>query len=125
MVIGDLNARVGEDNAGKERAVGIQGFGCANNNGERLSDICVESRLVICGTLFICTDISIKPHRDRQTKGRLANRPCYYKPEMEEVTTGCKSKSWGRHRKRPCVGGGNSVLKTTKDKTRRRETTAI
>ena len=27
MVIGDLNARVGEDNTGKERAVGTQGFG--------------------------------------------------------------------------------------------------
>ena len=32
MVIGDLNARVGEDNTGKERAMGTQGFGCANNN---------------------------------------------------------------------------------------------
>ena len=53
MVIGDLNARVGEDNTGKERAMGTQGFGCANNNGERLSDLCVESRLVIGGTLFM------------------------------------------------------------------------
>ena len=32
MVIGDLNAIVGEDNTGKERAMGTQGFGCANNN---------------------------------------------------------------------------------------------
>ena len=57
MVIGDLNARVGEDNTGKERAMGTQGFGCANNNGERLSDLCVESRLVIGGTLFMHRDI--------------------------------------------------------------------
>ena len=71
MVIGDLNARVGQDNTGKERAMGAQGFGCANNNGERLSDLCVG------------------------------------------------------HRKRSCVGGGIGVLKTTKDKTRRRETTSI
>ena len=42
MVIGDLDARVGEDNTGKERAMGTQGFGCANNNGERLSDLCGE-----------------------------------------------------------------------------------
>ncbi len=51
MVIGDLN--VGEDNTGKEKAMGTQGFGCANNNGERLSDICVESRLILAGTLFM------------------------------------------------------------------------
>ena len=57
MVIGDLNARVGEDNTGKERAMGTQGFGCANNNGERLSDLCVESRLVIGGTIFMHRDI--------------------------------------------------------------------
>ena len=57
MVIGDLNARVGEDNTGKERAMGTQGFGCANNNGERLSDLCVESRLVIGGTLVMHRDI--------------------------------------------------------------------
>ena len=57
MVIGDLNARVGEDNTGKERAMGTQDFGCANNNGERLSDLCVESRLVIGGTLFMHRDI--------------------------------------------------------------------
>ena len=57
MVIGDLNARVGEDNTGKDRAMGTQGFGCANNNGERLSDLYVESRLVIGGTLFMNRDI--------------------------------------------------------------------
>ena len=36
MVIGDINARVGEDNTGRERAMGTHGFGCANNNGETL-----------------------------------------------------------------------------------------
>ena len=57
MVIGYLNARVGEDNTGSERAMGIQGFGCANNNGEGLSDVCVESRLFIGGALFMHRDI--------------------------------------------------------------------
>ena len=52
MVIGDLNARVGEDNTGRERATGTQGFGCANNNGEILSDLCVESRMVIGDTIY-------------------------------------------------------------------------
>ena len=122
MVMGDLNARVGEDNTGKERAMGTQGFGCANNNGERLSDLCVESRLVIGGTLFMHRDIHKTTWRspDQRTVSQID-----HKPEMEEVITGCQSKSWGRYRKRSCVGGGISVFKITKDKTRRRETTAI
>ena len=49
MVIGYLNARVGEGNTGRERAMETQDFGCANNNGEIRSDLCVESRLVIWG----------------------------------------------------------------------------
>ena len=53
MVIGDLKARVGEDNTGKDRAMGTQGSGCGINNDERLSDLCVESRLVIGGTLYM------------------------------------------------------------------------
>ena len=52
MVVGDLNARVGKENTGRERAMGTEGFGCINNNGERLSDLCVENDLVIGGTLF-------------------------------------------------------------------------
>ena len=52
MVVGDQNARVGKENKGIERAMGTEGFGCINNNGERLSDLCVENNLVIGGTLF-------------------------------------------------------------------------
>ena len=52
MVVGDLNARVGEENTGRERVMGTEGFVCINNNGERLSDLCVENNLVIGGTLF-------------------------------------------------------------------------
>ena len=53
MVVGDLNARVGEDNTGRERIMDTQGFGCINNNGERLSDLCVENYFVIGGTNVI------------------------------------------------------------------------
>ena len=52
MVVGDLNARDGEHNTGRERAMGTQAFGCINYNGERLLDICVENNLVIGGTLL-------------------------------------------------------------------------
>ena len=128
MVIGDLNARVGEDNTGRERAMGTQGFGCANNNGERLSDLCVESRLVIGGTLFMHRDIHKTTWRspDQRMVSQIDHVIINQKIKlMEEVTKGCQSKSWSRHRKRSCVGGGNSVLTTTNDKTRRRKTTAI
>ena len=57
MVIGNLIARVGENNTGRERAMGTQDFGCADNNGERLSYLCVENILVIGGTLFKHRDI--------------------------------------------------------------------
>ena len=37
--------------------MGTQGFGCANTNGDSLSDLRVESRLVIGGTLCMHRDI--------------------------------------------------------------------
>ena len=52
MVVGDLNARVGQENTGRERAMSTEGFGCINNNSDRLSDLCVENNLIIGGTLF-------------------------------------------------------------------------
>ena len=38
MIIGDLNARVGDKNRDRERVMGKHGFGTINNNGERLYD---------------------------------------------------------------------------------------
>ena len=41
MVVGDLNARGGEDTTGRDRAISTQCFKYINYNGERLSDLCV------------------------------------------------------------------------------------
>ena len=41
MVTGYINSIVGEDNTGRERAMGQHGFGCPDNNGERDSLIYV------------------------------------------------------------------------------------
>ena len=52
IVMGDLNAKVGNDNTGHERAMGKEGCGSMNDNGERLLEICAAYNLVIGGTLF-------------------------------------------------------------------------
>ena len=52
IVMGDLNAKVGEDNQGYKRAMGTHGMGIQNNNGERLCEFCMMNGLVIAGTLF-------------------------------------------------------------------------
>ena len=49
---GDFNAKIGQDNTGKEQIMGEHGLGEMNNNGEQLADFCVENNLLIGGTLF-------------------------------------------------------------------------
>jgi len=43
VVVGDLNARVREDNTGRERPMGTQALGCINSNIARLSNLCIEN----------------------------------------------------------------------------------
>ena len=52
MLLGDLNAKVGQDNDNTERIMGKHGLGTMNDNGERLISFCMEHDLVIGGTLF-------------------------------------------------------------------------
>ncbi|XP_073671663.1 uncharacterized protein [Paramisgurnus dabryanus] len=56
IIMGDLNAKVGNDNSNCERAIGKHGCGTMNENGERLIELCVTNNLVVGSTLF--------PHRD-------------------------------------------------------------
>ena len=72
MVIGNLKARVGENSTGAERARRTQDFGCEQNNGEILYDLCVESRLITRGAQFMQLDIQ-NTTGDRQTKIHVAN----------------------------------------------------
>ena len=52
LVMGNLNAKVGEDNKGYENIIGSHGLGERNDNGERLVDFCRLNNLVVTGTIF-------------------------------------------------------------------------
>ena len=52
MVLGDLNARPGNNTIGRDRVMGKHGIGTMNDNGERLCHFCEENNMVIGGTLF-------------------------------------------------------------------------
>ena len=52
LLMGDLTAKVGADNAGGGEAMSQQGIGQMNENGELLADFCIINRLLIGGTLF-------------------------------------------------------------------------
>lgn len=50
--MGNLNAKVGSENAGYERVMGRHGCGSMNENGEYFTEFCGNNSLVIGGTLF-------------------------------------------------------------------------
>jgi len=52
ILMGDMNAKVGEDNNGYTNIMGKHGLGVMNENGERFANLCLENSLVIGGTLF-------------------------------------------------------------------------
>ena len=56
IVMGDLNAKIGNQNNGLERAMGTEGLGNINENGEKFAHFCLDHDLVIGGSLF--------PHKD-------------------------------------------------------------
>ena len=57
IVMGDLNAKIGQDNEGWEKVMGQHGLGRMNENGERLATFCGNNDLVIGGSLFKHRDI--------------------------------------------------------------------
>ena len=52
ILMGDLNAKVGSDNSGRELTMGRHGTGEQNENGELFTTFCTFNDLVIGGTLF-------------------------------------------------------------------------
>ena len=56
VVMGGLNAKVGNNNTNREEVMGKFGVGVMNDNGERLCDFCSTNGFIITGTIF--------PHKD-------------------------------------------------------------
>ena len=52
IVMGDLNAKVGEDNRNYEQVIEKHVLGEINDNGDRLLACCVFDNLIIGGTIF-------------------------------------------------------------------------
>ena len=71
VVMGDLNAKIGNNNTNREERMGKFGIGIMNASGERLRDFCSANGFIITGTIF--------PHKDihkltcRSPDGRTVN----------------------------------------------------
>ena len=52
IVMGDLNAKIGELNEGYESVMGKHGLGILNKHGERLIDLCLMHDMVVGGSIF-------------------------------------------------------------------------
>ena len=52
FLMGDLNAKVGEDNTGYEQVMGRRGLGVMNENGELLADLCAANSFTIGWSIF-------------------------------------------------------------------------
>lgn len=57
LVIGDLIARVGNDNTHNEACIGVHGTGQIYEHGKRLLDFFDMNGLVVCNTIFAHNDI--------------------------------------------------------------------
>ena len=52
IIMGDMNAKVGSDNTGRELTIGRHCTGVLNENGEMFADFCMFNNFVIGGTVF-------------------------------------------------------------------------
>ena len=52
IIMGDANAKIGQDNVGYEEIMGRHGLGQMNENGERFANICAFNSFVIGGSVF-------------------------------------------------------------------------
>ncbi|XP_046666627.1 uncharacterized protein LOC124358371 [Homalodisca vitripennis] len=81
-MMGDFNAKIGNDNTDRESVMGKHGMGTMNDNGERLADLCLNQSLVIGGSVF--------PHKD-------CHKVTWLSPDRKtenQIDHICIDKSW-------------------------------
>ena len=61
LLMGDLNAKVGADNAGRGEAMSQHGIAQMNGNGELLADFCIINRLVKAVPCFPINNYKSQP----------------------------------------------------------------
>ena len=66
ILLGNMNAKVGNENTGYEQVMGKHGIGTMNENGELFANFCANYNLVIGGTIFLHKNV-ISPHGYLQT----------------------------------------------------------
>ena len=85
VLMGNLNTRIGSNNANREEVVGKFGVGVMNDSREKLCDFCSANGLVITGTLF--------PHKEmhkltwRSPDGK-SDQLCYGEWAHENISPG-------------------------------------
>ena len=74
ILLGDMYAKVGNENTGYEQVMGKHGLGTMNENGKLFANFCANYNLVTGGTIF--------PHKKchlSRLKNRKPNRPPLYR----------------------------------------------
>ena len=79
LIMGDMNAKTGSDNTDRERAMGREGCGIINDNGEKFCELLSQQQL--CDRRY-----HLSTQRDTQTNMEVTrwpnskpDRPCSYK----------------------------------------------
>ncbi len=75
VVMGDMNANIGNDNKKYERAMGREGCGTMNENVERLIELCTTYYLVVGRTLFPHKEIHKMTWYSPNGRGQKSDRP--------------------------------------------------
>ena len=107
IVMGDLNAKIGSNNQGREKIMGKHGLGDKNENGDLFLDFCEMNELVVGGSVF--------PHRD-MLKVTWKSPDHVTENQIDHITI---SKRWRRiledvRSKRGADEGTDHVLVVTK-----------
>jgi hypothetical protein len=85
ILLGDMNAKVGNENTGYEQVMGKHGLGTMNVTGQLFANFCANYNLVIGGTIFPHK----KCHLSTRLENRKPNRSLLHIQEIQKKPAGC------------------------------------